>query len=85
MKHDRPEVPASGRSRVRRPLVPRHLSPWHLTPLVVVPCAYGAYRLLYDLTVGTVFRLLVGDIDERERQIAEAMAEFLFDEPEVPA
>jgi hypothetical protein len=32
--------------------------------------------------VGTVFRLLVGDVDERERQIAEAMAEFLFDEPE---
>jgi hypothetical protein len=29
-----------------------------------------------------VFRLLVGDVDERERQIAEAMAEFLFDEPE---
>jgi hypothetical protein len=52
-----------------------HLSPWRLTPLV-------AYTLLYDLTVGTVFRLLVGDVDERERQIAEAMAEFLFDEPE---
>jgi hypothetical protein len=57
-----------------------HLSPWRVSYLVVVPCAYGAYRLLYDATVGTVHRLLVGDIDERERQIAEAMAEFLFDD-----
>jgi hypothetical protein len=59
-----------------------HLSPWRVSYLVAVPVAYGAYRLLYDLTVGTVFRLLVGDVDERERQIAEAMAEFLFDESE---
>lgn len=63
--------------------MPRHLSAWRVTPLVAVPCAYGAYMLLYDLTIGTVHRLLIGDVDERMRQITEAMDEFLFDEPEV--
>jgi hypothetical protein len=63
--------------------MPRHLSVWRLTPLVAVPVVAGSLMLVYDLVVDGVLSLLVGDLDERERQIAEAIADFLSDDSEV--
>jgi hypothetical protein len=51
-----------------------------IAPLVVGPCAAGLALLAWDLSVAALQRLIVGDPDVRERQIAEALAAFLYDD-----